>query len=129
MPIERIVEKFRNEFPQDQEVRSGKYFDMKQLLAAYEAYIPRELNRPNALLENIKFWINVISRLQRQIPANYAQEFCTDLQYVYHPWPIRPNARTLQLEDGGMFFSPFKAGARGLGFGFAIYKKNEGLEN
>lgn len=112
-----MIDNFRREMTEKEEISSGLHFDLRHLSAACSVF-----NDNEALLDSdakkAMFWIKVIGFVQRQLPANYAQELASHL--VKPRAAIDPDAfaRTLTFVNGGAFF-PLRDNT-GLGFNFAF---------
>ena len=113
----QIIETFRLAVDSTgKKIDSGKHFNMQHLEAAFDAYISQyealEISRSQDM-----FWQKIIGFIQRQIPAHFAQAYCSGLKN------LDDNAdklkRTLSLLDDTYFF-PVKASS-GVGFDFAIF--------
>lgn len=111
------IQQFRNVITSQKEITYGAHFDLRHLLAAYQAY----LNHFDALgpdwAKRDLFWKQVIGYVQRQMTAYDAQIHCSGVQSVLDN--AQQFSRNLKFDNGQDFFP---AGSdSGLGFDFACY--------
>jgi len=99
---------FRSYFLQN-ENQQGYHFNIKNLSRAYEAFY-NKFDRWS-IQKRTFFWVNVIGYLQRMIPANYAQAYCSSFDYFKEIFYLD---RKLTLLNGDFYYD-------GLGSEKAIY--------
>jgi hypothetical protein len=126
--VDEVLEQFRLDMTKEKVIDSGKHFNMQHLLSAYKAYIENYDDLGNGNGHNrAVFWNNVIGYIQRQMPANYAQSYCTSIGAnafgsIEHS-AANSFERILQFNNGltnNESFFPLKEDS-GLGFDFACY--------
>lgn len=124
--LEELIAELRVSMTANNEIKSGLHFNMQHLIAAYNAYVENwdALKNSETNYKNCeKFWVEIIGFIQRQMPANYAQAYCSGLKSLEdNPKNFK---RTLSLSnpsnyEGGVSFFPL-LDASGIGFDFAIY--------
>ena len=116
---EAAIKKFQDDFTPNPEdvITTGKHFNMQHLIKAYEIY---NSNYDTWSYGQCSlFWRQVIGHLQRQIPACYAQAYCTGLFNVAeHNEPLE---RKFDLDDGAVFFPLDRDPASKLGRDVGVY--------
>jgi len=96
------ISRFQEHMKRKRVVTEGAHFNPYDLINAYQAYVDNYKKFQKWHERNL-FWKNVIGSIQRNIPANFAQVFCTGL---YH-FVCKEKAieRSLKIDKYSMFYS------------------------
>ena len=74
----KALEEFKADIQTNQKVVQGKHFNMRHLVAAYQAYTSHYLSLGTEANRKLYF-VKVIGLLQKEMPAHYAQAYCSGL--------------------------------------------------
>jgi hypothetical protein len=116
---EKAIKKFQKDFTPNSEetITTGKHFNMQHQIKAYEIYLEKYYAWNDE--QRSLFWRQVIGHLQRQVPACYAQAYCTGLYSLVET--NMPLERKFGLIGGGDFFPLDRNPDYKLGRDYAIY--------
>jgi hypothetical protein len=120
--VDEMLTQFKKDMTKDHVITHGKHFNMQHLISAYKAYIDNYDAFGNWYNRNF-FWQKVLGFVQRQMPANYAQAFCSGLSKIVDN--SKSLKRTFIFDNGDKFFPLSKSS--GLGFYFACYSYYQGF--
>ncbi len=116
-----VIEGFRQAITKHKCIESGKHFNMRHLSAAQLVCRENLLNRGKCS-GLVIFWRKVVGFLQSQMPANYANAFCSGVIIRDRTSNNEDDSlRTLSFHNGEKKIFPLSKDSVGLGFDFAVY--------
>jgi hypothetical protein len=110
------ISTFRTVITEHASITSGRHFNMQNFVAAQKVFSDNIVVFNNKS-EQMIFWHQIIGFIQRQMPANYAQVYCSGIKQIIKDPSIFK--RTLDIYPNRPFFPLHDA--EGLGFHFAVY--------